>query len=112
MSVLRFGLLFGLAFLAGCASTARSGERTAPSTFGPSDEAIDGRVWLEETAKLGERAGAGPLQILAVGPGTPGDHVPGLVDGVSGEVDDGVERARRRSRFDDGGGLVVTQLDR
>ncbi len=66
--------------LGACSPT--SGQRSAnpPNAFGPSDEAIDGRVWLEETADAGKRSGAGPLQVLAVGPGTPGDHVPGLVN--------------------------------
>lgn len=71
-------LVLGLAFV-GCAST-QPGTRPAPSKFGPSDEAIDGERWLRDTAALGTRAGAGPLQVLAVGPGTPGDHVPGLVN--------------------------------
>lgn len=89
MSALRCGPLLCVALLCptllgGCSPAGRSGANAAPSTFGPSDEAIDGKRWLEETASAGERAGAGPLQILAVGPGTPGDHVPGLVNVPAG----------------------------
>ncbi len=67
-------------FLLAACSRGSGPDSAVPSAFGPSDEAIDGRLWLEETAAEAEQAGAGPLQVLAVGPGTPGDHVPGLVN--------------------------------
>jgi len=50
----------------------------------PSDEPLDGGVWLGETAAAASAAGAGPLQVLQVGAGTPGDHISTLVNVPAG----------------------------
>ena len=50
----------------------------------PSDERLDGAVWLEGVARRAQAAGAGALQVLRVGAGTPGDHHSALVNVPAG----------------------------
>lgn len=49
-----------------------------------SDESLDGSLWLRESAEVATAAGAGPLQVLALGAGLPGDHLPALVNVPAG----------------------------